>query len=102
MAFAALILFVIAASFVSSLFKGNKLEDSYALTYCDNLAKDNADYGWQKSLGDTSFEHNGDNIEVIFRNAKLGNALGGQRQVNIKCVVNGTKDDINLVSFDSF
>ena len=77
------------------------LEDSTALVFCENLAEDNAEYGWKKSLFDTSFEHEDGNVAVIFRNSRLGNAMGGEQLVDVKCVVSGTDNEPSLVSFDA-
>lgn len=76
------------------------LSDSNALVFCKRLAKENAEYGWEESLADTSFEHENGNVVVIFRNSKLGNAFGGQQRVDVQCVVSGTNDAPKFVSFD--
>ncbi|MCI1935974.1 MAG: hypothetical protein LKJ44_06015 [Bifidobacteriaceae bacterium] len=80
----------------------NALEDSTAMTYCERLAKNSADYGFEKSLWDTDFGSEDGNTVVYFRNAKLGNAFGGQQSINIKCVVGGTNSAPELVDFSSF
>lgn len=86
----------------SSNSTNDELTDAHALTFCENLADENAEYGFEKSLSDTSFEHDDGNVVVVFRNAKLGNQNGAQQQVNIKCTVSGTDAKPHLESFDSF
>lgn len=82
--------------------KDKELTEGTALSFCEDLAKNNAEYGFKKSLSDTSFEHVGSNVVVIFQNAKLGNAMGAEQNVNIKCTVSGTDNKPHLESFDAF
>lgn len=82
--------------------KDKELTEGTALAFCEDLAKDNADYGFKKSLANTSFEHVGSKVVVVFQNAKLGNAMGAQQNVNVKCTVSGTDNKPHLESFDAF
>lgn len=77
------------------------LRPSTALVACKRAAKTRAPYGFDYSVMHTSYEVHDDSIEYVFRDAKIGNAFGGEMTADVYCEVTGTDSSPTVSVFDT-
>ena len=77
------------------------LKPDSALVACKRAAKTRAPYGFDYSVMHTSYEVHDDSIEYVFRDAKIGNAFGGEMTADVYCEVTGTDSAPTVSVFDT-
>ena len=75
------------------------LTGSTALVACKHKANIEAPYGFDYKTLDTDITTTDDQITIVFNDAKVGNAMGGQLTQTIRCDVGGTDDAPSIISF---
>lgn len=63
--------------------------DTDALVACKRYANAKFPYGFEYSVWDTQIAQVGGNTRVVFHDAKIGNAYGAERTVQVHCTYGG-------------
>ena len=72
-----------------------------ALTACEEYAEHEAPYGFKTKTFDTDVTTTDDRITIVYHDAKVGTAVGGELTQTIRCDVGGTDGAPSVLSFGS-
>ena len=75
------------------------LTGATALVACKKKANVEAPYGFDYKTMNTDMTTTDDKITIVFNDAEVGTAMGGQLTQTIRCDVGGTDDAPSIISF---